>query len=413
MKLIKFETQNFKNITAAEVNLQGKSLVVTGGNAQGKTSLIDAIEFAIVGKKRGSDLPVKLGEKKAHTLLETDELIINRTITATGNHVLKVESKDGAEYKKPQAFLDQFYHTIGLTPAKFLELSSEERFEAIMQAIGKYEEYSKLRSEFDDLYKKRRDSKRARGAIDISDVVRVDEKKMKDLQSELNDIENYEKLRKSQEKYDKRIDERRQAIKKMQDEIKELERENEVDVNHATALDEQIHKLNVPMADEIEEHKEESKEHLKSLEIRKAVFEREQEKVIKAEKLDDLIAKYEKAIADNRERVAQICEEEVREQYPEIKGIKLEEGEIYLNGIPMSSMSTSESLKLAAIIMSKNTEKNDILIIKDGNDFDDEALKGLIEYAEENDKQIIIERITAPEEIGDLAIEIKEGKVKE
>ena len=62
----KLTIENVKKISFMELNLDDQSIVrMRGKNAQGKTSVLDAIEMALKGQRALKERPIKDGESEA------------------------------------------------------------------------------------------------------------------------------------------------------------------------------------------------------------------------------------------------------------------------------------------------------------------------------------------------------------
>lgn len=453
-RIIRFETSNFKNIEAISMELKGKSLVVSGRNAQGKSSLLDAIEFALVGK-RAVDNPIRAGEQETTTLMETDDLLIKRKLTASGSHVLKVMNKEkNAEYKSPQAFLDGFYTQIGLEPKKFMSLSAMEQAEAILKAVGKLAEYNELQGKYDDAYSSRRETNRDYKSLKSTIDETVKDKNLDDIDSgflkkKIKEVEGLIKQTKqtAREKQDTLYEKKNELNKELDmqsglpEEIEQHEEaidKNNIDIK---ALKEQIKKLqgfNKAHKTAIKELKEESKtldpdglqaevdelqeqidnldyaakeEELIDMKSKLSLIEQVEQQEERAYILKQEADKAERILEGAKTALTKITNDTLKAKYPEIKGLTIQNKKVFVNDIPLTEMSTSEQLQIATKIMNKYAENNNIIILRDGNDLDTKTLKELIAYAEDKGKQIIIERITSPEDMEDMTIEIIEGRI--
>lgn len=76
MKTTKIKIRNLFGIS--ETELDGKSIEITGTNGVGKTSVIDAVRYALTNSSN-RDYILKKGENEGEILIETDTgLYINR-----------------------------------------------------------------------------------------------------------------------------------------------------------------------------------------------------------------------------------------------------------------------------------------------------------------------------------------------
>lgn len=62
-KLISLEAENFKRLKAVRIEPNGNGItVISGNNANGKSSVLDAIQAAIGGKRATPEKPIRDGQ---------------------------------------------------------------------------------------------------------------------------------------------------------------------------------------------------------------------------------------------------------------------------------------------------------------------------------------------------------------
>src|SRR3990167_6742379 len=105
MKILKLTAENVKKLRAVEITPTGELVEITGKNGAGKTSVLDAIWWALAGTKHIQAVPIRTGATKARIRLDLGELIVERRFTPVGS-TLTVEKADGARYTSPQGILD-------------------------------------------------------------------------------------------------------------------------------------------------------------------------------------------------------------------------------------------------------------------------------------------------------------------
>lgn len=130
MQIVSLHIKNFMGISEVEF-MPGKITQITGGNSQGKTTMLKAIEAGIKGSTDGS--LVKFGEDAAEIIIELPEnLLIRRRITVTGNNTVKV-TRDGMSPQAPQAYLNALFASSSFNPNEVL--NPKERNASIMKSI--------------------------------------------------------------------------------------------------------------------------------------------------------------------------------------------------------------------------------------------------------------------------------------
>jgi DNA repair exonuclease SbcCD ATPase subunit len=106
-KIKRLVIRNALGIEEKAINV-GNVNIISGGNAKGKTSILEVIEKALYNTER-RDRFVRIGADKAYIEVETDDGIkVERTVTEDGKNDVKV-TRDGIPVRAPQTFLDQLF----------------------------------------------------------------------------------------------------------------------------------------------------------------------------------------------------------------------------------------------------------------------------------------------------------------
>ena len=94
MKIIKLKAENVKRLKAALKSPQGvRCSRSPGATSQGKTSLLDAIWWALGGTKDIQSKPIRKGALEASVELDLGEYIVSRRWTHKGSY-LHVRQRD-------------------------------------------------------------------------------------------------------------------------------------------------------------------------------------------------------------------------------------------------------------------------------------------------------------------------------
>lgn len=110
MKIIELKAENIKRIKAVEIKPKDNLVIISGKNDQGKSSVLDSIWYALSwgdGRKK-TPKPIRKGEDKAKVRIDLGDIIVTRNWTDNEKSYLKVENKEGMQYKSPQQLLDRF-----------------------------------------------------------------------------------------------------------------------------------------------------------------------------------------------------------------------------------------------------------------------------------------------------------------
>jgi len=148
MKASKIIIKNIFGIT--EQVLDGTSIEITGANGTGKTSVIDAIRYALTNKSE-RDYIVRNGENEGEILIETDTgLSINRKKRANMSDYKMVKDNE-SEVPAPESFLGSLFTPLQLNPVEFTQLSRQEQNRRILDLIDFKWDLSWIRERFGEI----------------------------------------------------------------------------------------------------------------------------------------------------------------------------------------------------------------------------------------------------------------------
>ena len=132
MKITKIKIKNLYGITEYEED--GKSVELSGTNGAGKSSVIDAIRYALTNKSNRKYI-VRNGETEGEILIETDNgLRINRK-ARTNQADYKSVKQNGHEVGSPETFLKDIFTPLQLSPVEFMEKSEKEQNAILLDMI--------------------------------------------------------------------------------------------------------------------------------------------------------------------------------------------------------------------------------------------------------------------------------------
>lgn len=138
MRIIRLTAANIKRLRAVDITPDGTLQIITGRNAQGKTSVLDAIWLALGGGQASKDTPrpIRDGEDSASVTLDLGDLLITRTWDAAKDKTeLKVTAPDGAKYRSPQTLLDGLVGKLSFDPLAFTRLTAREQRAALLDLL--------------------------------------------------------------------------------------------------------------------------------------------------------------------------------------------------------------------------------------------------------------------------------------
>jgi chromosome segregation ATPase len=168
LTILRLSASNVKRLRAIEITPDGSPvMVIAGENEAGKSSVLDAIAYALGGKELVPARPVRDGEKKAEIVVDLGEFIVKRTFTPAGGGSLQVMTRDGAKYPSPQTLLDGLVGRLTFDPTAFVNMKPADQA-ATLRAIANIDttdlevERKKL---FDERTLANRDLSNAQGAF--------------------------------------------------------------------------------------------------------------------------------------------------------------------------------------------------------------------------------------------------------
>ena len=136
MKIIKFTAENIKRLRAVEITPDGTVQVITGKNAAGKSSVLDAIWLALGGgpASKTTTKPIRDGQDRASVQLDLGDLIVRRAWVGDKT-TLTVTAADGAKYSSPQGVLDSLVGRLSFDPLEFTRLSAGNQVAALLDIV--------------------------------------------------------------------------------------------------------------------------------------------------------------------------------------------------------------------------------------------------------------------------------------
>lgn len=153
IKITAFEAENVKRIKAVQLRPDETGLTLIGGNNnQGKTSVLDAIAWALGGNKYRPDAAQRDGAvNPPHLRLRlSNGLLVERK---GKNSDLTVTDPTGR--KGGQQILDEFVEQLALDLPKFMQASDREKADILLRIIGVGDRLQALDRDIKGAYNKR------------------------------------------------------------------------------------------------------------------------------------------------------------------------------------------------------------------------------------------------------------------
>lgn len=421
MKITALHVRDFKRIKDIKISPEGDRsiILIGGGNANGKSSLLDALTVAFGGKKQQPSDPVRHGTEEASVEVELDggELSIKRTIQPTGESTLEVRDRMGV-VKSPQAMLDKLVSGRFLDPLLFLSLPAKEQRATLMRLIDGADRISGLNEKrvraFDRRTEVGRDLTKAEGELARLPEVEVGSPidvaalaaEMRKLDAQVRTVEAAVRTHEQceRETANARLQTATIAnqIARLKSEIAKLETDAitwaedvamcataEADAKQALDAAQVAADAGLARRDEIATDISKAQAHNAAIAAAEAQTKRRTEVVSEVEKLGKERDELTKVLDTIDERKAKILAEA---KLP-VENLGVTDDGITLADVPFSQASGAEKLRVSlALAIAASPNLADVWV-RDGALLDDESLDLVAKYAEQHGKRCWVERV--------------------
>lgn len=147
VKISALELENVKRVRALTLEPTPDGLTVIGGrNGQGKTSVLDAIAWALGGNRKRPDRPTREGSATPAQLRVTlsNGIVVERK---GKNGALSVTDPEGK--RAGQALLDSLVEELAIDLPRFMAMSDREKADELLRVVGIGEELDRLDRELE------------------------------------------------------------------------------------------------------------------------------------------------------------------------------------------------------------------------------------------------------------------------
>lgn len=128
LRIVGLRAENFKRLVAVDIHPDGNIVEIRGENAQGKSSILDAIWTALRSADLKLEKPLRDGTQHGYITLDMGRLKVTRTFTEKNPlGYLKVESADGFKASSPQKVVDALFNAIAFDPLAFADMKPAEQ----------------------------------------------------------------------------------------------------------------------------------------------------------------------------------------------------------------------------------------------------------------------------------------------
>lgn len=133
MKISKINIEKLYGIEQLE--LDGKSVELTGSNGVGKSSVLDAIRLALTNNSKRKYI-VKNGQKEGKIYVKLDDgTTIERKKRTDKSDYKSIKDGNGNDIASPESFLKDIFTPLQLEPVEFLSMSEQEQNRILLNLI--------------------------------------------------------------------------------------------------------------------------------------------------------------------------------------------------------------------------------------------------------------------------------------
>lgn len=409
MKIIKLKAENIKKLRAVEITPDGNVVKISGRNAQGKTSTLDSIWWALGGEKAIQGQPIRQGADKGRINVDLGDIVVERRFTQKGS-TLTVSNADGAKFSSPQKMLDELVGRLTFDPLAFMRMDPKKQAETLRDLCGL--DFTKLDSQrkhtFDERTLVNRQAKDLKAQLDAV-VVPADapdqEVDVADLAAQLQRGAEHnrriEDERAELSRQQEKLEQVEGLIAQLRQELADAERARDdlrVDINNRKVALEPKQPVDLSGIHSQIENAKAINDAARARQHQQQLSGRHQEATAEADRLTARLQE----IDDTKARM-------IREAALPVAGLGFDEdGGITFNGVPLNQASGAEQLRVSVAMAMSLNPKLRVLRITDASLLDSSSWKVIEELASAGDYQVWAECV---DESGKVGIYIEDGQV--
>lgn len=416
--ILSLTIENIKKIKAISIHPTGGFVEITGRNGQGKSTVLDAIWWALKGKDNIQAAPIRNGQDKGRIELETEDYRIERTfkrneIGQDYTTKITVTAKDKARMSTPQAVLDGFTGMLGFDPLAFMRQTPRQQYDTLRGLCKLSIDVEELDRQYKYLFDQRTDINRDIKVCEArlsnmqipenAPTERVDVSALVDKVEEINlgnsSIKQKQRIRQTLLADNVR---RSDETAKLKARLEEIERETENANSQIKGITEYLQKHKLQDASYYADKIKQAEQINSVMDLRDN--RAQEEKVLRtAQKESEALTNRMQAIKEQKRAAIESA------NLP-VKGLEFGDGELLMNGVPLEQLSAAEQLKLSMDIAMAENPKLRVILLKDASLLDDQSMEYIRHRAEAEGYQVWAERVASDGAVGFV---IEDGELKQ
>jgi len=398
--LVRAEVQNVLGIRLAEVKFDadGGLIVIGGENGAGKSSLLDALRWALDGVKPKGKEMLRHGADKGTVVIElAGEVIeIKRSVTEKGAY-LKATGANGAEIKSPQKVLDALIGTFGIDPTEFLLMTAEQQAKRVQEVMGV--DFSDLDAEHKRLFEERtianrrvRDAEGELRNLPRPDGAPVEPVILSDLVAQLDVAE---KAKRTHEGAVALLEEIKNNIEQVRTDIEEKKKQLEQLVQNHNSLLDTVNEGAKELVDTAPLR--EKLKNAEAINARASAWKRRAEAEAKVKEFTDDVTEIEGRL----DGISFDRLQRINNAPGKISGVSIDDGVVYYladeeeDGHPVSELSDGQRLRLAFEIAAAGSPDLKVMFLRHGALLDQKNRMAVAELAQDRGYTVVMEVVGA------------------
>jgi DNA repair ATPase RecN len=412
LKIISLKASNVMKLVAVQIDVdeQGGVITLAGKNGAGKSSVLNAIAFALGGKEAISDRPIRNGATRAEIICRlSNGIIVTRKISSTGT-TLQVTMEDGIPIKSPQAILDALVGNLAFDPLEFSRMDSKKQLETLRKLVGL--DFTQMDADRKVLYEERtlvnRDAEKIRARIPATlDCKGLPEEEIS-VKNLMVELEAAETVNMGNASVRSDLDDAKgyhsKCVKEYED-AKFALKKADSNLNGAIAAYETIRTRAESL---VEADTACLRENINSAgEINKKIQANEAARKDAVEALT--LTKKAQALTDKINEIDEAKKKAMAEAKFPIESLGFDDDGVTLDGVPFKQGGTAEQITACVAVGMALNPKLRVIFFRDGSLLDDDNLKMVARMAKKNNFQIWMEDARSTNK---TAIFIEDGHIK-
>jgi chromosome segregation ATPase len=413
LKIVQLQAKNFMKLKAVEITPQGDTVIISGKNAAGKSAVLNAIVFALGGKKALNKIPdpVRHGEESTKVTIDLGDYSVTRK-WKDGKSQLEITSNDNRKvrYGSPAGMLDSIVGELSFDPLEFANQSEKDQIKTLLELVKLPIDLYALDDDRKLLYESRtlvnRAVKHLEGKvagfpvvdapdteINTSDIMSAMELATKTISDNKDIRDTYSRKLNTQIEWTARIHALEYELLEKQDKLLNLECELDI-------LKPQVETLIDPDLETFKDQLQNAEQvntNVRSMKQRTQIQDELNAEITNSDNLTTQITE-----------IDELKERTLQEANMPIDGLSFDSEGVNYNGSIFEQCSSAEKLKVSLSIAMAMNPKLRVIRIMDGSLLDSSNMAIIEEMAKDNDFQVWVECV---DESGKLGVYIEDGSV--